>query len=88
MLLFVLTMSTHKLSISIDVALMRFVEDYRRRHGGKTRSVVFGEAVQLLRAREAEQQLEAAYAQSAAHDRLVARDFDAALADGLDDEAW
>lgn len=81
-------MTTLKLSISVEDRLVRFVDEYRRRNPGKSRSEVFGDAVALLRSTEAERVLEAAYAQSAAEDRLVARDFEGTLDDGLADEAW
>ena len=67
---------------------MRFVEDYRKKHTEKSRSEVFAEALRLLQRHEHEAELEAAYAQSAPADRLIAAEFDSSSADGLDDEAW
>ena len=81
-------MSAQKLSISIDDNYVRFVEGYRKRHAHRTRSEVFVEALRLLQSREAEMQLEAAYAKSSRADRLIAAEFGASIGDGLDDEAW
>lgn len=81
-------MPAQKLSISVHDDYVRFVEGYRKRHAHKTRSEVFMEALRLLQSREAELQLEAAYARSAPADRLIAADFGASVGDGLDDEAW
>lgn len=81
-------MSAQKLSISIDDSYVQFVEGYRKRHAHRTRSEVFAEALRLLQSREAETQLEAAYAKSSRTDRLIAAEFGASTGDGLDDEAW
>jgi len=81
-------MLAHKLSVSIDAASMKFVEDYRKKHSEKSRSEVFVDALRLLQRHEQETLLEAAYAQSAPADRLIAAEFDSTIADGLDDEAW
>jgi metal-responsive CopG/Arc/MetJ family transcriptional regulator len=81
-------MSAQKLSISIHDDVLRFVEGYRKRHAKRTRSEVFMEALRLLESREAEAQLEAAYAQSAHSDRVIAAEFKASGGDGLEDEAW
>jgi antitoxin ParD1/3/4 len=46
-----------RVSISLPDSLARFVENYRRKHGLKSRSQVFEKSIKLLRSRE----LEAAY---------------------------
>jgi metal-responsive CopG/Arc/MetJ family transcriptional regulator len=81
-------MPAQKLSVSIDAASMTFVEEYRKRHAEKSRSEVFVDALRLLQRHEAEMQLEAAYAQSAQADRLIAAEFESSAVDGLEDEAW
>ena len=81
-------MLAQKISISLDPATMKFVETYCARHRGKNRSQVVSEALRLLQRQEQETQLEAAYAASAASDRLIAAEFSSADNDGLDHEAW
>jgi len=74
-------MAVSKISVSIPASLAGFVESYRKKRGLKSRSEVFEEAVKLLRSRE----LETAY-----HDAGAERDQDweATVADGLNDETW
>ena len=74
-------MRVAKLSVSLPGSLASFVEGYRRKHGFKSRSQVFEEAIKLLRSRE----LEAAYRVADAE-----RDnaWDNTVADGLTDETW
>ena len=81
-------MLAQKISISLDPATMKFVDAYLRRHKDKSRSQLIGEALRLLQRQEREAQLESAYAQSAAADRLIAAEFSGADNDGLDHEAW
>ena len=65
---------------------------YQARHGHKSRSAVMEEALHLLAEREAERELEAAYAASSAQDLALAREAEATYADGLkggpNHEAW
>ena len=74
-------MAVEKLSISISVATLEFVERYRKSHSVKTRSEVVQEALALLRERE----LEGAYGEASAKIDL---DWDCLSSDGLIDEAW
>lgn len=76
-------MQASKVSISLNPVSARFVEEYQRQHALKSRSEVIERALRILR----EQELEAAYREAAA-DEAAFLDLDAALADGLDDEAW
>ena len=77
-----------KVSVSIDPAVMRFMEGYLAASHGKSRSAVVNEALRLLEQRENERALESAYRQSAPIDLLVAHEFEGSLQDGLNDEAW
>lgn len=81
-------MLAQKISISLDLGTMKFIEAYLKRHAAKNRSQVVGEALKLLQRQEQEAQLEAAYSLSAATDKLIAAEFSSAASDGLDDEAW
>ena len=81
-------MLSQKISVSLDAGTMRFIKTCLMRHREKSRSQVIGEALRLLQQQEAEAQLEAAYAMSAASDRLIAAEFSGADNDGLDHEAW
>lgn len=81
-------MLAQKISVSLDLGTMKFIEAYLKRHSVKNRSQVVGEALKLLQRQEQEAQLEAAYAMSAATDKLIAAGFSSANSDGLDDEAW
>ena len=58
------------------------------RHREKNLSQVIGEALHLLRRQETDAPLEAAYAMSAASDRLIAAEFSDADNDGLDHQPW
>jgi antitoxin MazE9 len=75
-------MHAEKVSISLPESLVRFVEHYRVAHHCKTRSQVFEEALELLRARE----LEEAYREADREADTAA--WDAVTADGLADETW
>ena len=77
-----------KISVSLDPGMMGFMNDYLERNHLKSRSSVIHQALRLLEQREKEQELEAAYRQSAASDLTVAQEFSAAAGDGLADEAW
>ena len=68
-------MYAEKVSISLPVGLLGFVEQYRAAHSLKSRSQVIGEALELLRRHE----LEAAYREA---NQEIDTDFDIALADG------
>ena len=81
-------MLAQKISVSLDLGLMQFVDAYLKRHREKNRSQVIGDALRLLQRHEQEAQLEAAYSMSAASDRLIAAEFARAGNDGLDHEAW
>lgn len=75
-------MHAEKVSISLRESLVRFVEHYRVAHHCKTPSQVFEEALELLRARELEQDYREAdqEADTAA--------WNAVTADGLADDTW
>lgn len=81
-------MLAQKISVSLDLGLMQFIDAYLKRHHEKNRSQVIGDALRLLQRQEQEAQLEAAYSMSAASDRLIAAEFASADNDGLDHEAW
>ena len=81
-------MLAQKISVSLDLGLMQFVDAYLKRHREKNRSQVIGDALRLLQRQEQEAQLEAAYSMSAASDRVIAAEFSHADNDGLDHEAW
>lgn len=83
-----LFMLAQKISVSLDPVTMKFIETYLKRHSEKSRSQVVSEALRLLQRQEQEAQLEAAYAMSAAPDRLIAAEFSGTDNDGLDHEAW
>ena len=72
-----------KLSISIEEPLVTFMARYQQQHARKSRSAVVEDALRLLAEREAEAELAAAYAASAAHDLAMAREAQAAYGDGL-----
>lgn len=98
MLLWVAFMQlAQKISVSLDPAMLGFVDRYASEHAAKGRSAVVAKALQLLQLTEQESQLSAAYKQSAEQDRQIAANFDVALLDGLrspqkkmkaTDEAW
>lgn len=77
-----------KLSVSLEPPLVAFMTTYQQRHGLKTRSSVLEAALRLLAEREAEAELAAAYAASAAQDAALAREAQATGNDGLAHEAW
>jgi Arc/MetJ-type ribon-helix-helix transcriptional regulator len=80
-----------KLSVSLDPALVQFVDEYSARNAAKSRSAVVNQALRLMQQHERDSALELAYAQSAPADRLLAQEFAASLADGLgspDTQAW
>lgn len=81
-------MLAQKISVSLDLGLMQFIDAYLKRHHEKNRSQVIGDALRLLQRQEQEARLEAAYSMSAASDRLIAAEFSRADNDGLDHEAW
>lgn len=74
-------MNVEKLSISLPVSLVEFVEKYRQEKGCKSRSQVVEKALELLR----EQEMEEAY-QFASQE--IESSWDVTTADGLTDEAW
>jgi len=74
-------MAAAKLSVSLPRSLARFVENYRKTRGLKSRSQVFEEAIKLLRNRE----LEAAYR---AANSEIEDIWDNVTSDGLSDETW
>lgn len=74
-------MHSEKLSISLPLSLVQFVENYKVAKGCKSRSQVIEEALELLRFRE----LEDAYRKAS---KEVDSDWDVTLADGLTDETW
>jgi Arc/MetJ-type ribon-helix-helix transcriptional regulator len=77
-----------KISISLDQAIMGFMESYRQRYQTKSRSQVVDEALRLLEQREQERVLEEEYAASAPEDRIVLKEFEHTMMDGLEHEAW
>ncbi|HEY6420263.1 MAG TPA: hypothetical protein VIX59_14795 [Candidatus Binataceae bacterium] len=67
------------MSVSLPDSLFRFVEEYRKKHGLKSHSQVFEEALKLLRGRE----LESAYrGADSKHDKA----WDSVVSDGLTNE--
>lgn len=74
-------MHAEKISISLSEPLVQFVEQYRIAHRCNTRSQVFDEALDLLRARE----LERAYREA---DQENDAAWEITSSDGLTDEAW
>jgi len=74
-------MQSQKLSISIPLDLMRFIEHYQITNKCKSSSHVIEKALILLQ----EKELELAYQQA---DAQVDTDWDVTAADGLVDETW
>lgn len=74
-------MQTAKISVSIPVGLVAFVEHYKVTHACRTRSQVIEEALRLLRRQELEQAYSDAGKQSDP-------EWEATAADGLNDETW
>jgi Arc/MetJ-type ribon-helix-helix transcriptional regulator len=77
-----------KISVSLDPSILGFIDRYATDHAAKGRSAVVLKALQLLQRTEQENDLALAYAQSAAQDQKMVAEFDAALTDGLNHEAW
>jgi antitoxin ParD1/3/4 len=75
-------MQAGKLSISLPESLLQFVEGYQEHHALASRSQVIQIALTLLQ----EQELEAAYRQSAAE--VDEMEWDGTIGDGLNDETW
>ena len=75
--------SCQKISVSLDVNILEFVDRYAADHAAKGRSAVVAKALQLLQLTEQESYLAEAYAQSASQDKQIAAEFEATLADGL-----
>lgn len=76
-----------KLSVSIDSQTMAFITAYQARHDHKSCSAVVEEALHLLAEREAERELEVAYAASSAQDMALTTYADR-LERGPKHEAW
>ncbi|MGI8499620.1 MAG: CopG family transcriptional regulator [Hassallia sp.] len=74
-------MHSEKLSISLPLSLVQFVENYKLAKGCKSRSQVIELALELLRLRE----LEEVYCEAS---KEIDADWDVTLADGLTDEMW
>ena len=74
-------MQVEKLSVSLRVSLVRFIETYKNAHQCKSRSQVIEVALQLLQ----EQELEKAYREA---NQEVDPDWELTVADGLVDETW
>lgn len=74
-------MQAEKLSISLPSPLVQFIENYKIAHQCRSRSQVIERALELLRMQE----LESAYRQAA---QDVDLNWEAAIADGLNDETW
>jgi antitoxin ParD1/3/4 len=76
-----MTMQAQKVSISLPLTMLRFVEHYKEANGCSSRSQVIEQALTLLRERE----LETAYREASAE---VDEAWDITIADGLTDETW
>ena len=74
-------MQAEKLSVSLPMSLVQFIENYKIAHHYKSRSLVIQEALKLLQQRE----LETAYQQAS---QETDPDWDVTLADGLSDATW
>ncbi len=72
-------MQSEKLSVSLPLPLVQFIENYKLAKGCKSRSQVIEVALELLRCRE----LESAYREASAE---VDSAWDMTVADGLADE--
>jgi Arc/MetJ-type ribon-helix-helix transcriptional regulator len=75
--------SVQKISVSLDPAILGFIDRYAQDHATKGRSAVVARALQLLQLTEQESNLAEAYAQSASQDQQIAAEFEVALSDGL-----
>ena len=74
---------SQKISVSLDLAILNFIDRYAADHSAKGRSAVVAKALRLLQLTEQESYLAEAYAQSASQDKQIAAEFDATLSDGL-----
>ena len=74
---------SQKISVSLDLGILNFIDRYAADHAAKGRSAVVAKALHLLQLTEQENYLAEAYAQSASQDRQIAAEFDATLNDGL-----
>ena len=74
---------SQKISVSLDLEILNFIDRYVLEHAAKGRSAVVAKALHLLQLTEQESYLAEAYAQSANQDKQIAAEFDASLADGL-----
>lgn len=74
---------SQKISVSLDLGILNFIDRYAADHAAKGRSAVVAKALYLLQLTEQETLLAEAYAESASQDKLIAAEFDATLADGL-----
>ncbi len=75
--------SCQKISVSLGVNILEFVDRYAADHAAMGRSAVVAKALQLLQLTEQESYLAQAYAHSASQDKQIAAEFEATLADGL-----
>ena len=74
-------MHSEKLSISLPVFLVQFIDNYKIAKGWESGSQVIEEALELLQSKE----LETAYREAS---QEIDLDWDVTVADGLNDEAW
>ena len=74
---------SQKISVSLDLGILNFIDRYAADHAAKGRSAVVAKALHLLQTTEQESNLAEAYAQSASQDKQIAAEFDATLSDGL-----
>ena len=74
---------SQKISVSLDLGILNFIDRYAADHSAKGRSAVVAKALHLLQLTEQESYLAEAYAQSASQDKQIATEFDATLSDGL-----
>lgn len=74
-------MRTERLSVSLPISLVQFIEHYKVAHQCRSRSQVIERALELLRMQE----LEEAYRQAAEEEDP---EWDITIADGLSDETW
>ncbi len=75
------SMHSEKLSISLPVFLVQFIENYKIAKGWESDSQVIEEALELLQYKELEQ----AYREAS---QEVDPAWDVTVGDGLSDEAW
>lgn len=74
-------MSVEKISISLPLSLIQFVEAYKNNHQYKSRSQVIEMALKKLQ----EEELEKAYREA---NQEIDSTWDVTIADGLADETW